>query len=368
MSHNEKKEKETGRRRLRRSLLALILGPSLFVLAGPRPILSQPAAARPISDLVRSMEVGRPVSHGHLTIVPVYLTTVRLRSDFVPFDEAVKNGWVEITELDGGRVPQVKISNRSKRTVFLMGGEILTGAKQDRILASDLLLGPGTTDLVVPVYCVEHGRWTQATGTFTTKNNIGTFELRAKAQRQEASAQSEIWDQISEQNRKMGVAAPTSAYQAAYEAAPNKEKIKVIEEKMTAIPRLYKDTVGVVIALGGRVVSVDIFANPALFTKQWPKILRSSALSSLTHRTAGLLDQREAADFLRTFSAKDYRIQKGLDLGMEYTSTDTEANIKALIHMGAVLHLAAFPQEAGRMKVIDDRAADQRIRVIREEE
>ena len=368
MRNKEKMEKEMGRRRLGRTVLTLVLGVTLLALAGPGPVLSQPAPGRPISDLIGSLEVGRPVSHGPLTIVPVYLTAVRLRSEFVPFDEAVKNGWVEIAELDGGRVPQVRISNRSKRTIYLMGGEILSGAKQDRILASDLLLGPGTADLVVPVYCVEHGRWTQTTGTFTTKGNIGTFALRAKAQKQEPEAQSEIWDKISEENRKMGVAAPTSAYQAAYDAAPNKEKMQVIEEKMAAIPRLYRDTVGVVIALGGRVVSVDIFANPALFTKQWPKILRSSALSALTHETVGRLDQRAAAAMLRTFPAKEYQIKKGLDLGMDYTSVETEANIKALVYQGAVLHLAAFPQEDSRMKVIDDPTDDQRIRVIREAE
>jgi hypothetical protein len=105
-----------------------------------------------------------------------------------------------------------------------------------------------------------------------------------------------------------------------------------------------------------------------LFAKEWPKILRSSALSSITHETPGVLDQRAAAAMLRTFPAKEYQIKKGLDLGMDYTSVETEANIKALVYQGAVLHLAAFPQEDGRMKVIDDRTDDQRIRVIREAE
>jgi len=368
MNAKENMEKEAGRRRLRRTVLNLVLAVALAALAGPGPVLSQPAAGRPIPDLIRSLEVGRPVNHGPLTIVPVYLTSVRLSADFVPFEDAVKNGWVEITELDGGRVPQVKISNRSKRTIYLMGGEILTGAKQDRILASDLLLGPGTTDLVVPVYCVEHGRWTQTSGTFTTKGHIGTFALRAKAQKREPEAQSEIWDKISEENRIMGVAAPTSAYQAAYDAAPNKEKIRVIEEKMAAIPRLYKDTVGVVIALGGRVVSVDIFANPALFTKQWPKILRSSALSALTHEMPGQLDQKTAAALLRTFAGKEYQVKNGLDLGMDYTSVESGANIKALVYQDAVVHLAAFPEDDGRMKVMDDRTDNGRMRVIRETE
>jgi hypothetical protein len=348
----------------RRTLLAcLALG---AVLLGGLKTPGQAADKNgPVAALIGLLEVGRPAAYQALTIVPIYRTDSPKPFDFVMLDEAVKNGGIEIGELDGGRVPQVRISNLSKRTIYIMGGEILTGARQDRILASDLLLSPGMRNIVAPVYCVEHGRWTAVSPTFTTRNNIGTYDLRAKAAGKGEAAQAEIWDRVAEQNARVGVASPTGAYQDAYEAEANKKKIQAIEEKMTAIPRLMKDTVGVVIALGGRIVSADVFADPALFQKQWPKILRSSALSALGHAGSGRLDQTGAADFLRNLTGKSYERRKSLDLGIEFSCQDDDVTVQALVLDEAVVHLAAFAQDGGRKKVIERDAPEQRLRVIR---
>ena len=120
--------------------------------------------------------------------------------------------------------------------IFLMGGEILTGCRQDRILAGDILLAPGTKDLLVPVYCVEQGRWTHVSQGFSSKKNLGTPALRARAQEKSPSAQSEIWGKIAEENSVMGVASATGAYQDAYDKEENRDRISRIEEKMADLP------------------------------------------------------------------------------------------------------------------------------------
>jgi len=350
--------------RIRRPLLAgLVLG--VVLLAGRGTSGPAADAGGPVPALIKIIEVGRAVAVQGLSIVPIYRTDSPRVKDFVMLDEAVKKGWIEIAELDGGRVPQVRISNLSKRTIYLMGGEILTGARQDRILASDLLLGPGTRNLVAPVFCVEHGRWTAVSPTFGTKNNIGTYELRAKAAAGGSAAQAEIWDRVAEQNVRVGAASPTGAYQDAYESPANQKTIAEIEAKMASIPRLMKDTVGVVIGLGAEIVSADIFDDPSLFQKQWPKILRSAALSALGRQSKGTLGQTAAADFLKTFVDKTYQAKKSLDLGTEYSSLDAAVNIQALVYENAVIHLAAFAQE-GAAK--DPGRTEERLRVIRYEQ
>lgn len=348
----------------RRAFLACLALGGALLSAGMMPAAGPDG---PIAGLIKVLEVGRPVSHQGLSIVPIYRVDSPAAKDWVMLDEAVRNRWIEIAELDGGRVPQVRISNLSKRTIYLMGGEILTGAKQDRILASDLLLGPGTRNLVAPVFCVEHGRWTAVSSGFTTKNNIGTFDLRARAAAKGAAAQSEIWDKVAEQNARVGAASPTSAYQDAYESDEAKKSIAAIEGRMAAIPRLMKDTVGVVIALGGRIVSADIFADPALFQKQWPKILRSSALAAQGRRGAEVLKQEAAAGFLKALAAKTYEIKKGLDLGFEHACLDATVNVQALVLDRAVVHLAAFAQEDEDSETLKGDGPETRIRVIRQE-
>ena len=317
----------------------------------------------PVQALVRVLEVGKPVAHGNLTIVPVYARRTMDRTPYVTLEDALKSGTLEITEVDGGRVPQVKISNLSRNTLFLMAGEILTGGKQDRILAQDVLLAPGTRNLLVPVYCVEQGRWAIQSATFGSKENLGTYRLRAKAAERAPAAQSQIWDEVQAQNRTLGVASGTSAYQAAFDKEENKAAIGEIEKKMKDGLKLDEDTVGVVIGLGGRVIGADIFANAHLFKKQWPKILKSSALTSLHEKVRGELSREAAADFLKSFSGRGYARKPALDLGYELESGGGTALAKALVYREAVIHLAGFPQEPDRLKVID--LPENRMPVIR---
>ncbi len=342
-------------------ILAFFLTMTAF---GPLP--AAPAQGdNPVSTMVSVLEVGKPVSHRGLTIIPVYTRKVFSRADYVTLEEALKMKWVEVSEVEGGRVPQVKISNLSKNVLFLMGGEILTGARQDRILAQDVLLAPGTKNLLVPVYCVEQGRWTHTSQSFTSKSNLGTYKLRAKAAEQAPAAQSEIWGEVQAQNSRLNVASGTSAYQDAYDKEENKTAISGIERKMRDELRLADDTVGVVIGLGGRIIGLDIFANAALFKKQWPKILRSSALSALQDDSSRQVGQKDAADFLKSLTGKDYRRKPALDLGYELESSDSASVVKSLVYPEAVLHLSGFPQEDAPRKIID--TPDQRLPVIRQE-
>jgi len=346
-------------------MLAL-LGISVFFVTmtafGPAPAaLAQ--SDNPVSSLVRALEVGRPVGHRGLTIIPVYTRRVFNRADYTTLEEALKMKWIEVSEVEGGRVPQVRITNLSRNVLFLMGGEILTGARQDRILAQDVLLGPGTKNLLVPVYCVEQGRWTHTTTNFYSKSNLGTYKLRSKAVGKAPAAQSEIWSEVQSQNSKLNVASGTSAYQDAYDKEENKAAISGIERKINDELRLADDTVGVVIGLGGRIIGLDIFANASLFKKQWPKILRSSALSALQDDSSKQVSQRDAADFLRSLTAKDFTRKPALDLGYELESSDAAAAVKSLVYPEAVLHLSGFPQDDARRKVVD--AQDQRMPVVR---
>jgi hypothetical protein len=316
----------------------------------------------PVSALVRVLEVGRPVSHKGLTIIPVYARKVFNRTDYATLEEALKMNWIEVSEVQGGRVPQVTITNLSKNVLFLMGGEILTGARQDRILAQDVLLGPRTKNLLVPVFCVEQGRWVHTSRNFYSKSNLGTYELRVIAASPAPAAQSEIWRKVQDQNSRLKVASGTGAYQDAFEKKENKEAISRIESKMNEELRLSDDTVGAVIGRGGRIIGLDVFANASLFKKQWPKILRSAALSALQDDSPKQVNQKDAADFLRALAGRDYRRKPALDLGYELESSDS-AIVKSLVYPEAVLHLSGFPQEDSRLNVFD--APDQRLPVIR---
>jgi hypothetical protein len=335
-----------------RRLIVVLTAVAMAAAAATQKMPEKADEGLPIKGLIRALELGKPLEHGGLTIIPVHMGRVQDRISYVTLEEALRSGWLLISEVDGGRVPQVMISNLSKQTIFLMSGEILTGCRQDRILAQDILLAPGTKNLLAPVFCVEHGRWHQTSSGFTSKQNLGTPALRATAQKKSPAAQAEIWERIALDNRKMDIGSTTDAYQDAYEKEEVRAAILGIEKKIKNAPFLQDDTLGVIIGIGGELASVDIFANPGLFAKQWPKILKSSALSSLYGSKGISLSREKAAGFLRSFMDQTYSTQSGLDLGTEYTSSEADVNIRALAYKGGIIHLSGFPQEKDRLKVV----------------
>src|SRR5262245_49563303 len=58
-------------------------------------------------------------------------------------DEALAAGDLEVTEIsEAGSVPTLKVTNKGEELVFLMAGEQLVGAKQNRVLNASIMV-PG---------------------------------------------------------------------------------------------------------------------------------------------------------------------------------------------------------------------------------
>jgi len=323
------------------------------------------AQPQDIQTLFRSLAVGEPVSYENLTVIPVYGSAIIDRSIYTTLDEALANNWLEIVEQKRASVPQVRVSNHSHNYVFLMGGEIISGGRQDRVIARDVLLAPRVRHVNVPVYCTEQNRWNQQTARFYSKKNLGTWRIRATSQYSPAGAQTSIWSDISTSLRNLGVRSSTGAYQSAYEQKGVRDEIRRHEQYLSAVPRLRGDAVGVVIAVGPNIISADIFGSPQLFRGLWPKILKSAALSAINDRRAGRIDPQAAVAFLNCVYRADFTIQGAVNLGREYSAFDNNVNVNALAFRHNVLHLAAFPRGIGTYPIDSNYAPEQRIPVIR---
>ncbi len=311
--------------------------------------LSAQSAGR-VAAFLEPMEAGEPVVFRNLTVVPVYsrsLPPLEQRLRCATLDQALEAGWLEIREKDGGEVPWVVISNRSKGSIFLMGGEILSGCRQDRIVARDVLIAPRRRRLPVPVYCVESGRWHHVSGEFKSEKNLGTYILRGAAQSSAANAQVKIWSKVSEGNRKLGVVSETDAYQDAFREQEVAELASDLQEKLKGIPRLEEDTVGVVIGLGERVIGVDLFSDPELFQALWPKIVKACALSVSDPGARATLSRDRAEECLRALAWTSYGERRAVDLGMEHVGELSDLAVTALAYGEQVLHLSAFPRQEG---------------------
>jgi hypothetical protein len=302
------------------------------------------AESSELSDLIANIELGNPIKINNITVIPIYQKSGKASVKLTLLDEALNNKMLEISELDGGSVPQVRIKNRSDKYIYLMGGEIITGCKQDRIIAKDVIIQP-KKELVISVFCVEQGRWTSKSGTFYSKKNMGTYKMRKDAQKNDSTSQSKIWNEVRKDVSKNNVKSGSTAYQDIYEDKEVNKKMNDIEKKLKEFESLKPDTVGAVIALGDKIISTDIFANPEIFKYIWPKIIKSSVFSSINEQSKGSINNDAAVKFLNKLKSKDFKKNKGLNIGEEYSIDNKEINALALTYNNAVIHVAEFPAD-----------------------
>ena len=107
------------------------------------------------------------------------LSDYSLGLEYILLDEALGSGVIEVTEVnDHGAVPNLKVHNKSPKMVLILDGEELVGAKQNRIVNTTILIA-GNATVVIPVSCVEQGRWSYNTPRFYSEERIMPSRMRA---------------------------------------------------------------------------------------------------------------------------------------------------------------------------------------------
>jgi hypothetical protein len=171
-------------------------------------------------------------------------------------------------------VNSVRVTNRSGKPLLLVGGEMILGGQQDRIIGRDQLVPPHST-AVVSVFCVEHGRWSGA-GHFGAAGGIVDSDVRARAM--VAQDQQQVWDEVAQKAARLKAPTPTGTYRAVDEKA--KTSIRPGREAIAAELGKRSDVVGLAAAIDGRVVSVDVFATPELLAQYRDRILDAALIEA----------------------------------------------------------------------------------------
>lgn len=291
-----------------------------------------------MKNYLRKLEVARPFTYRNLTIYPLSLRSAP-RMEYVTLDEAMERNWLTIREIGSGDVNVVELQNRGNMMVFLMTGEMLVGAKQDRMLSQDVLVPPKSGWLRVPVYCVEHGRWASTSDAFKSSGLVVPNELRKEAR--VAENQSVVWDAIAESQDRLGIASRTGTAQANYENEAVREEINSYTEKFMKFPKLDNNTIGVVVTTGHRIICVDIFANNQLLNKYWHKLIKSYAMDAISE-SKSLVNKEEVQELLNALAESRYISIGTPGVGNLFTVETDFGKGSALLHKGNPVHVDFF--------------------------
>ena len=316
-----------------------------------------------ISERLSGVSIGEPGRHGRLEVFPLFGSAAATQA-FILLDEALASHTVEITETsESGSVPVLKLFSTATVPVLLLDGEELVGAKQNRILNTSIL-APAGADMLLPVSCVEQGRWRYSSHSFRAADHALFARARARKatrmaatrQRRRAAGdrsahdiasqfdagQHDVWSDVSDKLTRMSVDSASSAISDGYDAYD--ERLRMFEAALAAVP----GQTGAAFILDGRVVGIELLATEAAFRTLYRKILRSYAFDALEAPAAATPSRPTRADveaFIARVLGAQLSAAPGAGLGSDVRLAGDGCAGHALVHDAVVLHLAAFDEQ-----------------------
>jgi hypothetical protein len=305
-----------------------------------------------VAECLSKVHLGEPQTYHNLSLCPVLGDGVA-EPGYLRLDDALKRGCARVTEVsEAGSVPELRFVNDCLQPVLLLDGEELVGAKQNRILNLSVL-APAHKSIVIPVSCVEAGRWHAQSAEFSSagrahyaagrgqKASQVSASLRTTGSRR--SDQGQVWADISEKADRMASYSGTEAAAALYET----HRARLDEYLQAFSPRPAQ--VGALFVLNGHVLGLDLFDSARTLSALLPKLVESSALDAIDAEEVGMfaVDPKDASRFLDDVAHAEIERFPAVGEGEDLRLRHPQVAGGALLAGGRVVHLCAFRVHAG---------------------
>lgn len=272
--------------------------------------------------------------------------------DYLLLDEAMARGSITVAEVSGaGSVPQLRVENASGHKVLILDGEELVGAKQNRVVNTTILIAANAAT-VIPVSCVEQGRWSYDTPLFHSEERMMNADLRAmkagqvhaslRRSRAFRSDQGAIWNEISDKAFRRRAYSPSMAMSEIYEK--DRPLLAEYEKAFSPVP----GQLGAVFLMNGRAAGLDAFGRQDTLVKMSKKLLTSYALDAVDRYDPppGPPDpEAEATAFLEACASARAESYEAPALGTDGRIFSEEVTGFALAFEDRLLHFSAFSRK-----------------------
>jgi hypothetical protein len=299
-----------------------------------------------LGDDLNKIEVGEMQQFRALAVYPLFRPTNALDNPgYVLLDDGIAAGTARVTEVNGGgSVPELRFENSSDNPILLVDGQELIGAKQNRVV-NLTILAPGKSTIVIPVSCVEAGRWSPMSAEFRCSEQFMYSSARAhrasqvtQAMRAEGTRRSDqgaVWDDIAELASRLSVHSPTAAMSAIFE-----RNAFDVEEFVRAF-RVLPGQTGIAFCTANG-IGFDLFDAPVTLLKLFPKLIRSYALDALGVTPAVVATRAEVVACLKMAGGSELFEDAAVGLGKDVRFSCTSLTGAALWAEGRYVHVCGF--------------------------
>jgi len=296
------------------------------------------------------VRIGQAMRYKTLSVFPLFdgaMTPV----EYTLSDEGIGSGAVSVEEVsEAGSVPDLLVENKGDVRVLFLEGEELVGAKQNRILNTSVLIA-AHSKTKIPVSCVEQGRWGYKSRKFGSSGSHSSSKLRhflkssvsrsVLARQGHRSDQGGVWKEVARQQSALGTTSRTSAMADTFRAYEDD-----VAEFRGELP--YVDAAcGLAVAIGPRVVAVDLFDKPATCRSVWQRLLSGYVLDALEadaepeQTGPEQATANDVASLLEVANAMPWHKSDSAGEGEEYRASQADdVHASALMLDGSPVHVS----------------------------
>ena len=303
-----------------------------------------------IKDSLSSIEFLPVQNYENITVLG--FKTCNLNDfDFLTLKKGLRMGLVELNEENpGGVVDTIKVENNAVTPLLILEGEVIIGAKQDRIANTSLLIPPHFETLM-PVSCVEANRWKYQTNNFNDSTNYASSNLRGartetvnvslKKEGAYKSNQGLIWDVINQTQNNLNIKSKTCALKDVYTS-----KAETLNEYYESFPYTRKQN-GSIILINNEVKGLELLYNNHLYKEFHERIIKSYIVDALQESKTSNMENEDyaynlAEDFRDNISSSKYETFKSAGCGEDSRLDNTDSMGSALIYKNELIHAVFF--------------------------
>ena len=306
-----------------------------------------------LKEEMAEVKVGPATVFAGLAVFPLVRKNPLAR-DYLTLNEAFLEDGVEISEVsEGGSVPELRLKNNLDKDVFAADGEALMGAKQNRVLNTSIFVN-AKSEVVVPVSCVEQGRWAYRQRNFrecdysefvnSRAAKVASVGASLKASGWDRhSDQGEVWRQVDAKRSQFGAYAPTGSMSDVYEA--RRPRL----DQYVQIFRVQPDQAGLACSIDGSIAGIELFEDTSVFSQYASKLIRAYASEVLgkDSMAAAVPDRMSVRSLLRRISKLDIDEYPAVGSGTELRFSANGLNGSALAVNDRLLHMVMLRKTNG---------------------